>query len=43
MEVTLRYGDDLKIYAKENQLIYIKLLEEEAIRHLYDYQYTFAI
>lgn len=42
-EIESRYGKDLKVYAKENGLDYPKLLEEEALRNLYKYKFTFTI
>ncbi len=42
-EIEARYGEDLKTYTKENGLDYRQLLEEEAIRNLYNYKYTFTI
>ena len=43
MDVERQYGNDLKAYAIENHLDYEVLLEEEAIRNLYSYQYVFNI
>lgn len=42
-EIESSYGQDLRNYAKENGLDYLELLEEEAIRNLYNYKYTFTI
>lgn len=42
-DVEQHCGNDLKAYAIENHLDYNALLEEEAIRHLYSYQYVFNI
>lgn len=42
-EIERRYGKDLKAYAIENGLDYISLLEEEAIRNLYNYKFIFNI
>ncbi|MRI00249.1 hypothetical protein GH721_06820 [Kriegella sp. EG-1] len=42
-EIESRYGKDLKAYAKENGLDYGELLNEEAIRNLYNYEFTFTI
>jgi len=42
-EIENRYGNDLKAYAIENGLDYEEVLEEEAIRNLYNYKYTFTI
>ncbi|MEE9361631.1 MAG: hypothetical protein V3U92_03440 [Cellulophaga sp.] len=38
-----QFGDDLKAHAKEHYLDYDVLLEEEATRNLYSYQYVFNI
>tara|TARA_R110002049_G_scaffold50799_1_gene144334 strand:+ start:237 stop:434 length:198 start_codon:yes stop_codon:yes gene_type:complete len=40
-DVEHKFGNDLKQYAKENHLNYDTLLEEEAMRNLYSYQYVF--
>jgi len=42
-EIEVRYGKDLKAYAIENGLDYTSLLEEEAIRNLYNFKFTFSI
>ncbi len=42
-EVEQQSGNDLKAYAIENHLDYETLLEEEAIRNLYNYKYVFNI
>lgn len=42
-EIEQRYGNDLKAYAQENGLEYSEVLEEEAIRNLYNNKYTFTI
>ena len=42
-EMELQFGTALKSYAKENGLQYDDLLEEEAIRNLYNYKYTFTV
>jgi hypothetical protein len=42
-DVEQKFGNDLKRYAKEHQLKYDTLLEEEAIRNLYAYDYVFNI
>ncbi len=42
-DVASKYGNDLKRYAKENHLNYETLLEEEAQRNLYTYDYVFNI
>ncbi len=43
LDVEQQSGNDLKAYAKEHHLDYDTLLEEEAIRNLYSYQYVFNI
>lgn len=42
-DVEYKYGNDLKKYAEENHIEYDTLLEEEAIRNLYSYDYVFNI
>lgn len=42
-EIEKRYGRDLKKYAKEYGLDYEALLNEEAIRNLYNYTFRFTI
>lgn len=42
-DVEQRFGNDLKSYAKQQHLDYRTLLEEEAIKNLYSYQYVFNI
>lgn len=42
-DVARKFGKDLKKYAKENHINYETLLEEEAIRNLYSYDYVFNI
>ena len=42
-DVESRFGDDLKKYAKAHDLDYDTILEEEAIKNLYSYQYVFNI
>jgi len=37
------YGEELKSYAHEFHLNYRTLLEKEALRNLYNYQYIFNI
>ena len=43
IEVERKFGDNLKAYAKEHYLNYNVLLEEEATRNLYNYQYVFNL
>ncbi len=42
-DVESKYGDDLKTYAKEQHLDYNIVLEEEAIKNLYNFDYVFNI
>lgn len=42
-EIEQRFGYDLNKYAIQNGLTYNEVLEEEAIRNLYNYSYTFTI
>ncbi|MCB0460057.1 MAG: hypothetical protein KDC74_08590 [Flavobacteriaceae bacterium] len=42
-DVESRYGKELKAYAREHHLDYDVLLEEEAQRNLYSYDYVFNI
>ena len=42
-DVEHKFGNDLKSYAKNQHLDYHTLLEEEAIKNLYSYQYVFNI
>lgn len=43
MEISKKYGEEIQVYSNENQLEYDVLLEEEAIRNLYNYKFTFNI
>ncbi|MFT7188645.1 MAG: hypothetical protein ACI9AV_001913 [Sediminicola sp.] len=42
-EVERKFGEDLKKYAAENYLDYDSLLEEEAIKNLYNQKFKFTI
>ncbi len=42
-EVERKFGEDLKKYAVENYLDYNSLLEEEAIKNLYNHKFKFSI
>jgi len=42
-EVEQKFGEDLKKYAAENYLDYDLLLEEEAIKNLYNHKFKFTI
>ncbi len=43
IEISEKYGEELQLYSNENQLEYDVLLEEEAIRNLYNYKFAFSI
>ena len=43
VEIEKRFGKDLKTYALENGLNFDELLNEEAIRNLYNYQFMFRL
>jgi len=42
-DIRRRFGKALKAYAKQNNLNYKELLEEEAMRNLYNYKYVFKL
>nr|BFF38212.1 hypothetical protein BACY1_00170 [Tenacibaculum mesophilum] len=42
-DVESRFGDQLKTYAQNHQIDYNTLLDDEAIRNLYNYDYIFNI
>lgn len=42
-DVENQFGEQLRNYAKEHYKNYDELLEEEAIRNLYNYDYVFNI
>lgn len=42
-DVESKFGNNLKAYAQEHHLDYDTLLDEEATRNLYSYQYVFNI
>ena len=42
-DIESRFGDDLRNYAKIHHLSYDDVLNEEATRNLYNYQYIFNI
>jgi len=42
-EVERKHGSDIKAYAQENHLDYEEILEEEAIKNLYNYKFMFTI
>ncbi len=42
-DIEHKFGAKLKAYAKEHYLNYDDVLEEEATRNLYNYQYVFNL
>ncbi len=42
-DVESKFGNNLKAYAQEHHLDYDVLLDEEATRNLYNYEYIFNI
>jgi len=42
-DVVKKFGDALLQYSQENQMAYETLLEEEAIKNLYNYKFSFNI
>lgn len=42
-EVSEHFGKELKMYSAVNQIAYESLLEEEAIKNLYNYKFVFNI
>lgn len=42
-EVEQTYGSAIKTYAEENDLVYEELLEEEAIKNLYNHKFKFTV
>jgi hypothetical protein len=42
-EIEQQFGEELKNYAKQYHLNYETLLQEEAIRNLYNFSYVFTI
>lgn len=42
-EVEQRFGSEIQTYAKENNLDYEQLLEEEAIKNLYNHKFKFTV
>lgn len=42
-EIEHKFGGKLKAYAKEHYVNYEQMLEEEALRNLYNYKYVFNI
>lgn len=42
-DVEQKFGSDIRNYAKQHVVNYNKMLEEEALRNLYNYKYIFNI
>ena len=42
-DVARKFGDALLQYSQENKMAYETLLEEEAIKNLYSYKFSFQI
>ncbi len=42
-EIVQKFGNELQKYSVENDMAYKTLLEEEAIRNLYNYEFSFRI
>jgi hypothetical protein len=42
-EIEERFGDDIRNYADENHIDFETMLEEEAQRNLYSYDFVFII
>ncbi|QCX40283.1 hypothetical protein FF125_18190 [Aureibaculum algae] len=42
-DVESRFGEQIRDYAKEHYINYQTMLEEEAIRNLYNFKYIFTI
>ena len=42
-DIESKYGSELKRFAKRNNISYQSLLEEEAQRNLYSYDYVFNV
>jgi len=42
-DIENKFGENLKVYAKEHHLNYETLLQEESIRNLYNYNFVFNI
>lgn len=42
-EIQERFGDDIRNYADENHIDFDKMLEDEAQRNLYSYDFVFII
>ena len=41
--IELKFGKSIKAYAKKHFINYEQMLEEEALRNLYNYKYVFNI
>jgi len=42
-EIMQKFGNELQKYSAENDMVYETLLEEEAIKNLYNYEFSFRI
>lgn len=42
-DVAVKYGQDIKRFARDHNLDYDELLEVEAMRNLYAYKFTFKV
>lgn len=42
-EVVQKFGDELQKYSVQNGMAYETVLEEEAIKNLYNYEFSFRI
>ena len=42
-DVEQRFGDNIRNYSKQHFINYDKMLEEEALRNLYNYKFAFNI
>ncbi len=43
VEVQEKFGEDIKRYSDENNTNFEKMIEEEAMRNMYSYNYVFNI
>lgn len=43
MEISKKYGEELQLHSNKHQLEYESLLEEEAIKNLYNFKFIFKI
>ncbi len=42
-DILSHFGEELIQYAHKNEIVFENLLEEEAIRNLYSYEYSFQL